>query len=123
MSVGRDELEKLRGVLEEAMIKLNEATIILSRLLGEEVEEAPPSWMVRRLRVWRKIVDKGGVVTREELYETAKSVGMDKRGLGGFFTGKASLTETVEGKVAIRKWAADLVKKYRGWLEKNFPND
>ena len=79
--------------------------------------------MVRRLRVWKKIQDRGGVVTREELHEIVEEIGMDPRGLGGFFAGPdSSLVHVAQDKIALRQWAAEEVERYRRWLERNFPD-
>lgn len=37
------------------------------------------------------ILREGGYVQKERLYELAEKYGFDKRGLGGFYTGKGSL--------------------------------
>jgi len=74
---------------------------------NNEVED----WMVNRLRIWKRIQESGGSVTRSELHAIAEQVGMDNRGLGGFFAGKKSSLYWKKNRVYLRDWAIDQVKK------------
>lgn len=78
----------------------------------ENIEEEPEEWMINRLKVWKRIQQSGGSVTREQLHDIAKNVGMDNRGLGGFFTGKESSLYWKNDKVNLREWVKEYVKKY-----------
>ena len=76
-----------------------------------EAEEEVEDWMINRLKVWKRIQDKGGSVTREQLHEIAKDVGMDNRGLGGFFVGKHRSLYWKQDEAHLSDRAIELVKK------------
>jgi hypothetical protein len=117
LSIERSDVERILQKVERVQPQLLEIRSDLQSLLGEETEFAPPNWLKDRLKVWKAIVDRGGVVTRGELYEIADEQGYKRRGLGGFFAGPdSSLVEVGSDKIGIRKWALDEVEKYRRWL-------
>jgi hypothetical protein len=76
----------------------------------KEVEEVE-DWMRNRLRVWKRIEQKGGSVTREELHVIAKQVEMDNRGLGGFFVGKNRSLFWKKDRAYLSNRALEYVKK------------
>ncbi len=111
MADNRENLEQALQQVERIQTQLSELKAKIQSLLGKETEFTPPDWLQDRLRVWKKILDKGGVVTRDKLYEIVDDEGYDRRGLGGFFAGPdSSLVEVGNDKIGIRPWAADEVK-------------
>ena len=89
--------------------------ILLTPFQGKEEkieDEEPEDWMVNRLKVWKRIQQNGGNVTRTQLHEIAKEVGMDNRGLGGFFAGKDSSLYWKNDRANLRDWVQKYVKKY-----------
>jgi len=75
--------------------------------------EPVPEWMKRRLRVWKRVWNKGGVISREQLHSIASEVGLDNRGLGGFFVGnRRSLIKLPDGRIQLSEAAVEAVKKY-----------
>ena len=65
-------------------------------------------------RVLAEIIDRGGSVSRGELYEIAASIGMDKRGLGGLFrqTGKTLLHVLPGDRVVLTPDGAERGERY-----------
>ena len=89
----------------------------VSSLLGESVF-APPEYLVRPLRLWRKIKEVGETVTLDQLHVIARNLGYDPRGLGGFFSGPdSSLVKLGNGIIGLREWASKEVDKYKEWLD------
>ena len=118
MTVRREDLQEILRSIERVQTQIEEIRANIQTLLGEETEFAPPDWLRDRLKVWKKIVDIGGVVTRAQLYAIADEEEYDRRGLGGFFAGpQSSLVEIGSDKIGIRRWAVEEVEKYREWLE------
>ena len=117
MAIKKEDLHEVLQSIEKVQMQLEEIRGHIQNLLGE-TQFAPPDWLRDRLRVWKRIADEGGVVTRAKLYEIADEVGYDRRGLGGFFAGpESSLVELGKDKIGIRRWAAEEVENYREWLE------
>lgn len=79
---------------------------------GEEPGSLIPEWGITRTNIWKEVWERGGIVTREELHKIAKKHGIDNRGLGGFFTGKASLVNIAGNKVGLTEEA---IRKMREW--------
>lgn len=91
--------------------------IVPSEIMKIEKKRPPilPPSRKDRLELWCRIYNEGGIVTRDRLHEIwVKVMGKDARGLGGFFTGKASLAKTTDGKVTLTDIAKDKVKKWTG---------
>jgi len=85
-------------------------TIPLDDVEEEETTKVE-AWMINRLRIWKRIHESGGSVSRSELHAIAGQVGMDNRGLGGFFTGQKSSLYWKKNRVYLSAWAATQVKK------------
>ncbi len=80
--------------------------------------ERPPENWIPRLRVWKRVLARGGTVTAQELHTIADEVGMDRRGLGGFFRGeKGSLIRTPGGRLTLAPHAIEAVRKYGGSID------
>ena len=118
MSVRRKDLQEILRSIEKVETQIEEIRANIQALLGEETGFSPPDWLIDRLKVWKKIVDRDGVVTRAQLHAIVDEEGYDRRGLGGFFAGpQSSLVEVGSDKIGIRRWAVEEVEKYREWLE------
>jgi hypothetical protein len=65
-------------------------------------------------RVLAEIIERGGSVSRGELYEIAANIGMDKRGLGGLFrqTGKTLLHVLPGDRVVLTPEGAERGERY-----------
>jgi hypothetical protein len=83
------------ATVSEAVRLIEEAEERLSRAKAALVPMAGPAAGWPGGRILADLLNEGGSVTRERLYELAAKHGMDRRGLGGFFraSGKGSLYE------------------------------
>lgn len=106
MSAAQSQAVQLIRQAEEA---LGKARAILE---GLPVPEAEPELGAR---VLSEIIDRGGSVSRGELYEIAARIGMDKRGLGGLFrqTGKTLLHVLPGDRVVLTPEGAERGERYK----------
>ena len=74
MTIEREDMEEILQKVEKVQSQLSEIRTSLQSLLGEDKEFGPPDWLEPRLRVWKRIVDKGEVVTRGELYKIINEI-------------------------------------------------
>lgn len=110
-------IQEIVETIRSCQVELQRAENELLKLLGEEPQRIVPEWMLPRLKIWKSIKEEGGVVTKEELYQIATKVGIDNRGLGGFFTGKnASLVQLGDGKVALTQVGEKKLKQFQEQL-------
>lgn len=117
MTVERADLERILHQIERVQSNLDSIRTDVSTLLGETVF-APPNYLLRPLKLWRKIKEVGETVTEDQLRVIAKSVRYDPRALGGFFGGpNSSLVKLGNGKIGLRQWASQEVGKYKEWLD------
>ncbi len=66
-------------------------------------------------RILAEILQRGGSVSKQELYALAEKHGMDRRGLGGFFrqSGKTSLYELLgTDKVVLTPYGAEQARRF-----------
>jgi tetrahydromethanopterin S-methyltransferase subunit G len=118
IEISNDDLRAILNAVEKAQSELENIRAKIAKLMGETTFLVPPEWERKRLKVWAKIHEKGDLVTYEEWQKIIREVGYDPRGTGGFFAGdNPSLIWVGEDKVALAKWAAQEVEKYRQWLE------
>ena len=116
MTEKSQQIQEILETIRNCQVELKRAENTLLQLLGEE-QESVPEWMLLRLKIWKSIKEKGGIVTKEELYQIAKKVGIDNRGLGGFFTGKnASLVQLGDDKVALTQVGEKKLNQYEEHL-------
>ncbi|HEU4759805.1 MAG TPA: hypothetical protein VFT91_07465, partial [Dehalococcoidia bacterium] len=81
-------------------------------LVQREIRTSPGEQWAGGL-ILADILREGGFVTRERLYEIAKKYGMDRRGLGGFFTGKGSLQAIPEmNRVMLTQEGVKTARRY-----------
>jgi len=112
-----EDIKELLSAIERAQNELENARAIISKLRGE-LMLVPPDWERKRLKVWAEVHKSGDVVTYDEWKRICTEAGYDPRGTGGFFAGEnASMMWVGEEKVALAKWAAKEVEKYKKWLE------
>jgi len=72
-------------------------------------------WMQRRIEFWCKIYNKSSIVTENEIRNIWQSMGMDNRGLGGFFVGRnPSLTKLLDGRIALTSKASENILAWTG---------
>jgi hypothetical protein len=118
IELNKEDIKEILNALDKARNELDNIRAILAKLTGETVLLIPPEWERKRLKAWAKIHEKGDLVTYDEWQKIVNHVGYDPRGTGGFFAGdNPSLIWVGEDKVALTKWAAQEVEKYRQWLE------
>ena len=113
-------LKEIRDIIKE----IQEALLKIDRLISKELDSdlSPPEWEVPRIFIWYEIYKKDGIVDRDEFHRIGRLYKYDPRGLGGFFVGKEPSLEYVgvnKNKVVLEDWAAEEVKKYKEWIEKN----
>jgi hypothetical protein len=65
-------------------------------------------------RVLAEVLDRGASVSKAELYEIAEKLGMDRRGLGGFFrqSGKTSLYVLPGDRVVLTPYGAEQARRH-----------
>jgi len=104
-------IERL-GRIEETLTSLLEEVSTLKEELEEKISGEERDLPVK-VELLRKIAEKGGVITKEELYKIWKSFGRDTRGLGGFFKSKYPLiAEGAKNKIFITKYGEEFLKEY-----------
>jgi len=107
-------LQEALALVAEAEQRLHHAKEILEQELSVSTE---PQWAGGLILA--DILREGGSVTRERLYGLARKHGMDRRGLGGFFTGRGSLQAIPEmNRVML---TPEGVKTARRYLEQESP--
>jgi hypothetical protein len=80
-------LSEALALITEAEDRVKRARELLQReTSATEVQGVWPGGLLLA-----EILREGGSVSRERLYELAEKYGFDRRGLGGFYTGKGSL--------------------------------
>lgn len=118
MAIKKEDLQGILHSIEQVHMQIEKIKANIQGLVGEKAEFGPPDWLEDRLKVWKRILDNGGVVTRAQLYRITDEIGYDRRGVGGFFAGPdSSLVEIGSDKIGIRRWATEDVENYREWLE------
>lgn len=103
------------SLITEVEERIGRVREILQREAGAPVAGGP--WPGGLLLA--EILEEGGSVTREQLYELATKYGFDKRGLGGFYTGKGSL-QMIEEKNRVML-TPEGVKTARKYLQQSRP--
>jgi tetrahydromethanopterin S-methyltransferase subunit G len=117
MTLERKNLEKVMRALERLQRDLDYIRSDVSSMLGESMF-APPEYLVRPLKLWKKIKDVGETVTKDQYQVIGKSLGYDPRGLAGFLHGPdSSLVKLGNERIGLREWASEEVEKYKQWLE------
>lgn len=117
MTEQNQQIQEILETIRSCQVELKRAENKTLQLLGEEGQSVP-EWMVLRLKIWKSIKELGGVVTKEELYQIANKIGIDNRGLGGFFTGKnASLVQLGDDKVALTQAGEKKLNQYQEHLD------
>jgi len=82
---------------------------------GELAEPMLQEHQKKRIELWCRIYNKGGHVDKTEMYRIARQVGYDRRGLGGFFTGrKPSLQMTPDDRIFLTKEATRDLERWTG---------
>jgi len=119
MTVGSEERKKIEDVLErvkDMQSTLRSIESMLSEIVGESMSQ-PPEWMIDRLKVWKAIDAKGGIVEYDEYLKILDRVGYDHRGAGGFFKGKnPSLTGVAGDRIALTPRAKEYLDEYKDFL-------
>jgi hypothetical protein len=119
LQVQNEQMSEIKELLERAIGVLEETRSKVAILTGEQSPLVPPEWERLRLKVWYLIAEQGGIVDTEQLHQIADRIGMDRRGLGGFFAGdNASLAKIAGEKIALKEWAAIEVERYREWVRR-----
>ena len=107
----RAELANIALRLERAEGELREAREDLRRLANPE-EDGLDRWD-RRCRVLVGVYERGGVVSQTEWYAIGEAHGYDRRGLGGFFTGRRpSMAEIGGDRHALTKTGTKDAEEY-----------
>lgn len=112
------QIQEILETIRSCQVELKSAENELLKLLGEETQDIVPEWMLPRLKIWKGVKEAGGVITKKDLYQIATKVGIDNRGLGGFFTGKnASLVQLGDNKVALTQVGEEKLEQFQDTLE------
>jgi hypothetical protein len=108
MAIEPARTERATDLIKEAEELLQRARTVLAG------EPAPEPVQDPGARVMAEILNRGGSVSRQELYQIAASVGMDKRGLGGLFrqTGNTCLHEVAGGRILLTPYGAERAQRY-----------
>lgn len=95
------------------LVKEAEEALEKARSLLEGIP-SPTTEQELGARVLAELIERGGSVTRGELYEIAARIGMDKRGLGGLFrqTGKTLLHVLPGDRVVLTPDGAERGQRY-----------
>lgn len=80
----KDKMARLRETLTRALRVLDEVEITPGQ---------PHRPQLAKIRVLQRIAEEGGSVTTQHLWDIAREVGYDLRGLGGFFHGRQRTLE------------------------------
>jgi hypothetical protein len=103
-----EEMEKTMETLIEEISYLKSELEDVLQNPSEEEEETPI-----KIKLLKKIYDRGGIVSKEELYQIWKNLGRDTRGLGGFFRGRNPvIAEGPDNKVFLTKYGKEILENY-----------
>ncbi len=89
-------------------------------MISPKPRDSPPGKYIPGIFVWYEILQRGGKVRREELYEICRTYKYNTRGVSGFFKGKNPSMEYVdENTVVLKEKARQIVEEYESWIEEN----
>ena len=111
------QISDIREMVKEAQNTLKNVENMLAKIIGENSNPLP-DWMGDRLKVWKEIDSRGGVVEHNEYIKILDKVGYDHRGAGGFFRGeKPSLTLLAGDRIALTPIAKEYLEQYKDYLD------
>ena len=95
-------------LIEDVQQKLDRALDLIRPIAAQDTEPDVGGLILA------EVLEQGGSVTKDELYQIAASRGMDRRGLGGFFrqSGKTSLYVVPGDRVLLTPYGVERAQRY-----------